>query len=105
MKAPFNLIAPAPEDSRPGPDVLRLMQERGGWWAAYQNHDLGHSQLGHLRFLQFGGKENTFSVPPNRYPDTHDSIGWRYLHVGYVNLTTGQIVPSWDEAASNHSTP
>lgn len=78
-------------DTRPCPEALEAMRERGGRWAAYQNHDLGHRELGHLQFLQYGGKDNTFMVPPKSYPDTAQRIGWRYLLVGVVNLETGEI--------------
>jgi hypothetical protein len=59
-------------------------------WAAYQNHDLGHPELGHLQFLATG-PGNTFKQPPDRFPDTARRIGWRYVHVGFVNLETGKI--------------
>ena len=60
-------------------------------WAAYQGHDLGHrATLGHLRFLAVG-PGCTFKTPPERYPDTPQVIGWRYLLVGTVNLATGAI--------------
>lgn len=79
-------------DEGPGEEALATMRERGGRWAAYQNVDLGHPQLGHLKFLQFGGPENTFKEPPApRLPDTPTEINWRYYHVGEVNLTTGKI--------------
>ncbi len=80
-----------PEDSTPDEEALETMRDRGGRWAAYQNVDLGHPQIGHLRFLQFGGPESTFKVPPERHPDTPQVIGWRYYYVGEVNLTTGKI--------------
>lgn len=61
-----------------------------GRWYAYQNRDMGHPQLGHLQFLHCG-PGNTFKTPPNRMPDTARSLGWRYLLVGVVNLSTGSI--------------
>lgn len=76
----------------PEEETLKVMRERGGRWAAYCNVDLSHPQLGHLKFLQFGGLENTFKVPPApRLPDTPTEINWRYYYVGEVNLTTGKI--------------
>lgn len=60
-------------------------------WAAYENSDLGHSQLGHLKFMAVGS-ENTFKVAPVRLPDTADgAINWRYIYVGTVNLETGEV--------------
>lgn len=78
-------------DSAPEEESLEVMRDRGGRWAAYQNIDMCSRNIGHLRFLQFGGPENTFKVPPERHPDTPQVIGWRYYYVGEVNLTTGKI--------------
>ena len=41
-------------DERPHEDALVQMRERGNYWAAYQNHDMGHPQLGHLQFIKYG---------------------------------------------------
>ena len=71
-------------------EALQQMRERGGTWAAYQNHDIGSAGLGDLRFLQVG-EGCTFKEAPNKYPDTQFGIGWRFLHVGFVNLETGEI--------------
>jgi hypothetical protein len=72
-------------------DSLRAMRERGGHWAAYQNVALDSSLLGHLRYLQYGPL-NTFKEPPERYPDTAEGVGWRYVHSGFVDLKEGVIV-------------
>lgn len=72
-------------------ESLRAMRERGGRWAAYQNHAMDHSLLGHLRYLQYGPL-NTFKEPPPRYPDTAEGVGWPYQHVGFVDLKEGRIV-------------
>jgi hypothetical protein len=69
---------------------LRTMRERGGRWAAFQNVDLGHPQLGQFRFLQYGPL-NTAKTPPERYPDI-DGPGWRYVWCGYADLKEGIIV-------------
>lgn len=75
----------------PDPSALATMRERGGTWAAYQNHDLGSRDTGHLKFIQFG-PENTFKEPPKpRLPDTATEINWRYYFVGIVNLKAGKI--------------
>lgn len=76
-------------DGKVGDEALEIIRERGGTWAAYQNHDLGHRDIGHLRFLKYG-EDCTFKVPPSRYPDTKHAIGWRYLFVGLLNLETGK---------------
>lgn len=70
---------------------LATMRERGGKWAAYQNHDMGHSELGLLVFLQYG-EGRTHATPPERAPDGPHGLGWRYLHVGYVDLASGNVV-------------
>lgn len=62
-------------------------------WAAYQNHDLGHRDLGHLRFLAVG-PDNSCPVAPERLPDMAGQINWRYVLVGYVDLDTGKILPA-----------
>ncbi len=83
-----------PPDGQPhiGASALALMRERGGKWAAYQNHDMGHPDLGGLTFLQYGGPTSTYTTPPNRATDGAHGLGWRYLHVGYVDLKSGSIV-------------
>lgn len=81
-------------DGAPDPEALTQMRERGGKWCAFQNHDLGHPEVGNLRFLQYGGTGSTFATPPDRYPDTQHGLGWRYLHCGFVDLATGTIVPT-----------
>ena len=60
-------------------------------WAAFENHDLGHWALGHLKFLAVG-PQNTLKTAPARMPDTVGEINWRYVHVGFVDLSTGEIV-------------
>lgn len=60
-------------------------------WAAYQNHDLGSPDVGHLQFLAIG-PQNTFKEAPGRMPDSHLGIGWRYQHVGWVDLDEGKII-------------
>jgi hypothetical protein len=87
------------ETDRPDPEALDQMRrisgrESGdgepGEWFAYQNHDLGHPGLGHLKFLRCG-EGCTFGEPPRRLPDTPSEINWRYFLVGKVNLDTGEI--------------
>lgn len=73
------------------PEALQQMRERGGKWAAYCNMDMGHSNLGHLKFLKHGDG-CTFREPPKpRHPDTPTEINWRYMYVGEVNLETGEV--------------
>lgn len=71
-------------------DALAQMRNQGGTWAVYQNHAL-EDMTGDLRFLKIG-PECTFESPPTKYPDTHLGTGWRYVHVGSVDLETGTII-------------
>ena len=59
-------------------------------WAAYQNHDLGSRNIGHLQFLAIG-PQNTFKEAPARAPDGPSGLGWRYVYVGWINLETGKV--------------
>ncbi len=80
-----------PSSNRPIEACWKHMQGRGGRWAAFQNQDMGHHDLGRLAFLQYG-PGCSYPHPPQRYPDTPAiGLGWRYLHVGFVNLETGEI--------------
>lgn len=83
-------------DERPDEEALWEMingegNREGTRWAAYQNQDLGHPELGHLRFLAIG-PHNTLQLAPPRYPETpYFAPSWRYVFVGWVNLATGDI--------------
>jgi len=79
------------EEPDVGEEALAAMRKRGGTWAAYQNMDMGHPDLGGVRCLKIG-PDCTFHGPPDRMPDTQHGIGWRYLHVGWVDLETGMII-------------
>lgn len=83
-------------DERPEEEPLRLMRERarpGDTWLAYQNHDLGHPDLGRLTFFVVG-PGRTYQDPPRHAPDSAAiGLGWRYLLVGYVDLDSGRILP------------
>jgi hypothetical protein len=62
-------------------------------WYAYQNHDLGHFDVGRLAFLVCG-PSRTHREPPGCYPDTSSlGFGWRYTLVGRVDLKEGVVVP------------
>jgi len=71
-------------------DSLALMRRRGGHWYVYENHDLGHHSIGHLKYLKCG-KECTFKEPPRKLPDTKTEINWRYILVGEVDLKDGTV--------------
>jgi len=86
---------PILDTDRPDPEALAKMraltaEKPTTRWAAYQNVDLGHPELGHLQFLAIG-PDVTFHAAPRRMPDTPTTINWRYWFCGWVNLTTGAI--------------
>jgi hypothetical protein len=85
------------KDDKPDPETLDFMRSSAFTfpdtkWAAYQNHDLGHRQLGHLRFLAVGPQNTIKETPKPRLPDFSNEINWRYQFVGYVDLKSGEIV-------------
>ena len=60
-------------------------------WHAYENHELGNPNAGHLKFLAVGPGCTFKTAPKPRLPDTKTDINWRYQHVGVVDLATGEI--------------
>lgn len=84
------MSTPLGQETKIGAEALAVMRERGGTWAVYQNHDLGHRDLGHLQFLKVGDG-CTFKTAPERMPDTETHINWRYVLIGAVNLETGEV--------------
>jgi hypothetical protein len=63
--------------------VNRWLQ-RGDGLAVYENHDLGHPDLGHRQFASFGSAAAQLETqaPPDRLPDIGQRINWRYVLVG-----------------------
>lgn len=62
---------------------LNQWLEDGKGLAVYENHDLGHPELGHRRFFSFGAPDAQFlEEPPSRLPDFPTEINWRYVLVG-----------------------
>ena len=81
--------------TKPAPEALEVM--RGSpynfpdtRWAAYENHALDSATCGELRFLAVGPR-NTYHEAPNCYPDSALGIGWKFLHIGWVDLERGTI--------------
>lgn len=80
-------------NEKASPEALAMMRERAkpnSDWFAYQNHDMCSSTLGDLRFLQCG-QGCSYATAPQKLPDCHLGIGWRFLLVGKVNLETGEV--------------
>ena len=70
------------------PEALQMMRERTlelDRWAAYRNEAMDSLTFGHIKFLVIG-PVRTYTEAPKRYPNE-----WKYLHIGYVNLVTGEI--------------
>lgn len=65
-------------------DVVNKWLTRGDGIAVYENHDMGHPQLGHRQFISFGSKQAMLEVdiPPHRLPDIGNEINWRYQLIG-----------------------
>lgn len=59
---------------------------------AYEHSILGDPSQGHTLCLMVG-PENTHDKPPLHAPDGAHGPGWKYLPVGTVNLSTGDITP------------
>ena len=59
---------------------------RGDGVAVYENHELGHPELGHKQVVSFGSHLAQLEVYevdlPVRLPDIGGRINWRYLLVG-----------------------
>lgn len=61
-------------DEKADPETLEIIRSSpynfpDTRWAVYQNHDLGHPELGRLTFLAVGPR-NTCKTAPERMPDT-----------------------------------
>lgn len=58
---------------------------RGDGVAVYENHDLGHPELGHRQYVSYGSAQSalgTVDPPPQRLPDWPGAINWRYTLIG-----------------------
>lgn len=55
--------------------------ERGDSAAIYENHDLGHPEMGSCRIASYGSAaaQLEMSYPPDRLPDIGNQINWRYV--------------------------
>ncbi len=68
------------------PEVIMLVERwitRGDGAAVYQNHDLGHPQLGMPKIVSFGSPAAQLETdtPPDRLPDIGNQISWRFTLV------------------------
>lgn len=82
------------EDAEYARDAMRLIDgwvARGDGCAVYRNEDLGHPDMGRLKFVSFGSAAAQIVTeypgiparePPDRLPDIGDEINWRYVLIG-----------------------
>lgn len=65
-------------------EKFRVIIRRGDGVAVYENHDLGHPELGHRQYVSFGSTEAALSMadPPQGLPDWPGAINWRYALIG-----------------------
>jgi hypothetical protein len=73
------------------PDTLQKLRQAGGRWAAYENQALDSHDAGRLQFLKYGNG-CTHSFAPAHAPDSDAGLGWKYHHIGYVELVSGLIL-------------
>jgi len=57
---------------------------RGDGVAIYENEDLGHPQLGHVKAVSYGSIAAWLGIvaPPRILPDTPTELNWRYCLIG-----------------------
>jgi len=94
MRAPFNAIIQHSRGSQAEREPLQEIRAKGGTWAVYQNQDPEHHNFLHLAFMRYGDG-TPFTAPPRTYPSDKNPTmgpGRRYLHVGCLDLNTGEIV-------------
>lgn len=62
---------------------------RGDALLVYENHDLGHPEVGSPKIVSYGSNESyiteaQFPAPPPILPDTPRDINWRYALIARV---------------------
>lgn len=57
---------------------------RGDGAAIYENHDLGHPDIGHVQIVSYGSAAAQIETveAPERMPDIGNRINWRYTLIG-----------------------
>jgi hypothetical protein len=63
---------------------------RGDGVAVYENHDMGHRDLGLGRMISYGSPAAQIeaSYPPDRMPDFPGEINWRYVLIATCKRAT-----------------
>lgn len=62
--------------------VTRWLAEPDTWVGVFENHDLGHPNVGHCFAIPFRLSDGSFEqaeIGKTRAPDTSLYIGWRYI--------------------------
>lgn len=72
-------------------ETLQQLRKAGGRWAAYENQALDSVDAGRIQFLKYG-PGCTHAFAPTHAPDSDLGLGWKYRHVGYVELVSGNIL-------------
>lgn len=88
------LLTVETEDEEYTRDAMRLVDQwiaRGDGCAVYRNEDLGHPDMGRLKFVSFGSPSAQLVTeypgiparePPDRLPDIGTEINWRFVLIG-----------------------
>lgn len=85
----FEFVA---EDLAQAVENINSWITRGDKVLIYENHDLGHRELGAKKFASYGSpaaliEASQFPEPPSRLPDTTRDINWRYMLIAIYEGT------------------
>lgn len=78
---------------------IQTWLNRGDGAAVYENHDLGHPQLGEPRIVSWGSEAAAFDAAtepgqlPEILPDWPGQINWRYALVAACRREPAETVP------------
>lgn len=70
-------------------EKIGVWLDRGDGVAVYENHDLGHPEIGKQQIVSFGSPAAQLEVdePPTTLPDIGGAINWRYQLVATYRET------------------
>jgi hypothetical protein len=76
-------------------DLTGRWLARGDGAAVYENHDMGHRDLGLGRLISFGSPAAQIETeyPPDRLPDFPGEINWRYVLIATCKRVPAETVP------------
>jgi hypothetical protein len=87
--------APAKRPYSLPPEIFKQLEEKGGRWATYENHDLSDSSpngLGHRQYLKFGPDCTFFDAPRMIGKNGSYATSSRSVFIGEVNMSYGDIM-------------